>query len=233
MVVVPPGEFMMGSGKNGDRSNEKPLHKVDDRQGFRGRQVRRDVCGVGCLRGRRRLQAQALRQLGARAPTCAPRILERCHQGVSALAEPADRQNLSAPDRGRVGVCGAWRHECFGRAHGLSLGQRHRQEPGELQGLWQSMGREATRAGGVLWRQRVRPARHARQRAAVGSGLLPGHLQGCAVRRRATADVASCDRVERGGSWFNGAVEARSAERSRSEPNARASNIGLRVARPL
>ena len=50
---------------------------------------------------------------------------------------------------------------------------------------------------------------------------------------QATADVASCDRVERGGSWFNGAVEARSAERSRSEPNARASNIGLRVARTL
>ena len=50
---------------------------------------------------------------------------------------------------------------------------------------------------------------------------------------QATSDVASCHRVLRGGSWFNGAVEVRSAERNRSEPNARSSNIGFRVARML
>ena len=57
MVVIPAGEFMMGSNDGGVQRETHP--QGDDRQAVCGRQVRGDVCGVGCVRGGRRLQAQA------------------------------------------------------------------------------------------------------------------------------------------------------------------------------
>ena len=82
----------------------------DDRQAIRGREVRGDVCGVGCVCGGRRLQAQARGSgLGARQAPRDQCILGRCHQGVPALAQPQDGQDLSTADRGGVGVCGAGR----------------------------------------------------------------------------------------------------------------------------
>ena len=54
MVVVPAGEFMMGS-RRSEAGDETPVHQVTIRQAVRGRQVRGDVCGMGCVRGGRRL----------------------------------------------------------------------------------------------------------------------------------------------------------------------------------
>ena len=61
LVVVPPGNFMMGSpsseaGRDGD---EGPVHRVDDRRVVRGGQIRGDVCGMGRVRRGWRLHVSA------------------------------------------------------------------------------------------------------------------------------------------------------------------------------
>jgi formylglycine-generating enzyme required for sulfatase activity len=57
MVMVPAGTFIMGSpmSEEGRLDNEEPRRMVINRAAIRGRQVRGNVCGVGRLRGCRRL----------------------------------------------------------------------------------------------------------------------------------------------------------------------------------
>jgi Putative peptidoglycan binding domain len=63
MVVVPAGGFRMGSplDEPGRNNAEGPQHRVTIWRAIRGGQVRGDIRRMGCLRGRRRMRAQARR----------------------------------------------------------------------------------------------------------------------------------------------------------------------------
>src|SRR5262245_20811350 len=116
--------------------------------------------------------------MGTRTSASNQCVLGRCYQGVPALAQSDDGQDLSAPYGSGVGVCGAQFYQ-----DGLFLGQRRRQEPGELLRLWQPMGQKANCSGWLFRAEWVWSVRYARQRMGVGSGLLYKNLRWRSVRR--------------------------------------------------
>jgi len=224
---------MMGSSKAGDRANEKPLHKV--------------TVGKALAVGKFHVTFAEWDACVA-AGGCKHRPTDSWGRGrqpvIDVSWEDATREYLPWLNR-RTGKTyrllteAEWEYSARGVT---SVSAAHTVYPwGNAIG----QNRANCRGCGSQW--------DARQPAPVGSfaanafGLHDMHgnlwqwVQDCykdsyadaPSNGQATSDVASCHRVLRGGSWFNGAVEVRSAERNRSEPNARSSNIGFRVARML
>ena len=152
---------------------------------IRGRQVRGDVRGMGCLRRRRSVQPCAGRsRLRPPEPAGDRRVVERRDERVPAVAVAQGGADLSPVERGRVGVRSARRQPCR-----LCVGRRDRRRSCQLRPLRQRLGQPADGAGRLVCRQRVRPARSARQRLGVDAGLLSGQL-----RRRAQEWVGAAAR---------------------------------------
>ena len=149
---------------------EAPAHH---REALRGRHIRGDVRGMGCVRCEWRLRRSSSVRLvlGPRPPAG-----DQCQlvgrQGLSALADAADRQVLPPVVVGGVGVPGAGGNR---RAESLRVDDLDRS--GELPGnpvaqIGRSDGVSTEDgSGGFVSARRVRPARHARQCVGVGGGL--------------------------------------------------------------
>ena len=98
MVVVPAGEFMMGSpeSERGRNKDEGPQRKVTIPKPFAVGKFEVTFAAVGCLRRRKRLHAQAgRRDLGARQAAGDQRVVGR-RQAIRGVARQEDRQALPA-----------------------------------------------------------------------------------------------------------------------------------------
>ncbi len=154
MVVVPAGEFIMGSplSEAGRDVTEGPQRKVTIARPFAaGRYevtfAEWDACvaGGGCKRS----PGDAGWGRGQR-----PVIFvtsEEMHEGVSAVARRQDRQAIPAHERGRVGVCGARRHH-----DAIRLRRHDHGEAGSVLGCQGGQRRQDGR-GRLVPAQRLRP----------------------------------------------------------------------------
>ena len=131
---------------------------------------------------------QDVRRLGPRHAAGRRRQLVR-RADVRRLVELEDRRGrrVSAAVRGGVGVRGARRHD-----DGVSVGRQARSQLRQLRRAGPGPRRQGRRsrpvgrpdgAGRVVSGERVRPARHARQRLRVGRGLLRSRPRARAGRR--------------------------------------------------
>ena len=93
--------------------------------------------------------------------------------------------------------------------------------------------RQKTLDVGSLPAQRLRPARHARQRLGVGRGLLQGQLRRRTHRRLGRHSRNCTLNILRGGAWNYYPQLLRSAYRYASAPGVRMENAGFRVARSM
>ena len=137
MVVVPAGEFMMGSPKEeeGHAQNRRAAAQCVHQATFRGLPLRDHVRGMGRLRAPWRLRlAGARNRLGTRPAAGDERELGR-RPAICCVAVQAHRQDLSPSDGGGMGICRARRE-----ADGVFLGRRDRQEQRQLLRLRQPMG---------------------------------------------------------------------------------------------
>ena len=119
-----------------------------------------------------------------------------------------------------------------GRDHQLQAGQLRRQfqlRQRRQQGIY----RQKTLDVGSLPGQRLRPARHARQRLGVGRGLLQGQLRRRADGRLGRHVRRLQARILRGGAWNYYPRLLRSAYRYATAPGVRMENAGFRVARAM
>ncbi len=119
MVVIPAGTFTMGSSpsKSGHRASEGPQHKVTFAKPFAVSKF--DVTFAdwdACVSVGECPRASGL-PVGARSAAGGQRLLGGC-PALCGLAFPDDRQALPSTLRGRMGICGAGRHD-----DGLLLGQ--------------------------------------------------------------------------------------------------------------
>ena len=126
MVVVPAGEFMMGSpeSERGRNKDEGPQRKVTIAQPFAVGKFEVTFAQWDACVGRGRLHAQAgRRDLGARQAAGDQRVLGR-RQAVRGVARQEDRQALPAADGGGMGVRGARRDQGLGPAPAVLHGRR-------------------------------------------------------------------------------------------------------------
>ncbi len=173
MVVVPAGDFVMGSTQ---KASESPPHKVRLHKAFAiaRREVTfaewdRCVAAGGCK------HIPARPGLGTRRPSGDQSRLGR-RQAICRLDFQGVRKNLPAADRGRMGICGQ-------SGHGVDVlvGQGGRQGPRQMRRLRrQGPGHGADR---LFPPQRLRALRHLGQRRRMGRGLLEPLLRGRAGRR--------------------------------------------------
>ena len=199
LVVIPPGEFMMGSTeaerewavKQGVQREwvewEKPQHLVRIAYPL-GRPVPCDVRGIWPFCPHHRTHAARGRRLGPRPAAGHQRGLGGC-QVLHCLALGSDRPELLPPIRGRVGVrLPGWHHDA------ILVGRRDHARKCELWAQrWQDQrGRELSRE--PLW-----ALRHAWQRLGMGGGFLAQILRrragrwfcpDCRIRCRAGASRA-------------------------------------------
>jgi len=162
MVVIPAGAFVMGQADSD--TDEVPLHAVTIVKPlavakFEVTFDEWDACVAhgGCTtqpsdggwgRGARPV---ILRELGRRPAICG-------------LALAADRKELSAAVRGRMGICDTGPNN-----HGLSVGRRDRSRARRLHRLRRRLGRQAADgARRLVCAQRVRPRGHGRQMCGSG-----------------------------------------------------------------
>ena len=195
--ALKPAEFVQGmrAGLPGDRrraggivhdgiaaDRERPLYQRRtaapgyDRQAVCRVEIRTDLCRLGRLRRRRRLQRlQAHRSgLGTRPAAGDQRQLGR-RAGLRGMALASHWQDLSVAHRGRIRVCDARRDD-----DGLSVGRRHqaqRTSDGRLRRLRQQVGRLANGAGRFVRAQQVRSVRCGGQCPRMDRGLHPQELQ--------------------------------------------------------
>ena len=186
--------------REGPRQGRGPAAQGDHSAALRGRQVRGDVRAVGRLHGRGRLHAQAgRRDLGARQAAGDQRVVGR-RPAVRGVAGQEDRQTLPAADGGRMGIRGPGpdqdtRDQCavlHRRDHQLQAGQLRRQFHVQQGPAGRLPPEDARRR--LAAEERLRPARHARQRVGVGGGLLQDQLRRRARRtaRPSQPPIAAC-----------------------------------------
>ena len=104
------GAFHDGLARGSRRRQRAPAARGDDRQAFRGGEVRADIRRMGRLRRPWRLRPACRRQrLGARPAPGDQRELGR-RADLREMALQDHRQGISAAVRGRVRICGARRN---------------------------------------------------------------------------------------------------------------------------
>ena len=244
MVVIPPGEFWMGSPDGEGYASEYPRHKVKIDKPFAvGKfEVTWDdweacVAMRGCD-GR----PTGRRWLWKGAPAVDQRVMGS-GEGLRGLALADDGQAVPAADRGRMGIRGARGHQRRCAASALSLGRQGKSRIRQLR-----HGRSAARArprGGTSGSTRPRwdsfrrmPSGFTTCTAMSGNGSrTPGMTIIVERRPQMAAPGQKVEmqnwRVARGGSWFDSADWLRSAFRYWWLSGSRNVNLGFRVGRTL
>ncbi len=204
IVVIPPGEFDMGSADSGfegpvlSRNNRRATFAIGRREVTFAEW---DLCvaGGGCKAG-------SQDHGWGRGTRPAIEISWDDATDFVHVAVEKDRPRLSAADRGGMGIFRSSRQRI-----GLLVGQGHWDGPRHVPRLWRRHDAPDS-SDGSFRAERLRPLRHVRQRRRMGPGLLERQLQGRAEGRN-RLDVgrlhAAC--AARGGSFADKPPAVRSS----------------------
>ena len=231
MVVVPAGEFMMGSPAD-EKDRLRQVRARCTRLRSPGRfavskfEVTFDEWDACVAIGRLRCMCLTAIWDGGRQPGHQCKLGRR--PAVCGLDLQDDRSALPAALRSGMGVCGSRRHN-----DGLFLGRRDRQRQCQLQRLRQRVGsRRTAPVGSFAPNQFGLYDMHGNVWEWVEDCLQPttkGH-----PRTAQPGCTGDCNhRVVRGGSWINVPRLVRAAVRSSNAPDFRDYDLGFRIGRTL